>query len=224
MVANDEIASKFAEGLGKIDDASNDIHQISPDLEAAFHGVESALDRLYRLNVIIRNASPGQLMVRVRSLANDKSISSFEVLAYSIATTLYPRANHRLLEHVSASLATNYKTTPCRQDRERTYIERPWQQKMHKLCLSPGPVGREVPPTEPKSPRKYSQVVTTPDASLPPTTSIQTESASHPSPQAILDGAEYATCEWCLENHSANMFNTPSEWKYVLTLKSEYTI
>ncbi|KAI0855220.1 hypothetical protein F4860DRAFT_497081, partial [Xylaria cubensis] len=181
-------------------------------------------------------------MSRIKPLANDKRVSSFEILAYSVISTLYPGANSQLLEHVSASLALKYQVFLYRQGRERQDRVLPLQLDIRKRPSLLESTNREEFLTDPEivpHPKRdrqeakggqaqlsifssafyarelHKQVSETRalETPLPPTTPIRTGSVNCSPPQAITDDAQYAKCEWCLEDHPANMFKTPSEWR-----------
>ncbi|KAI0543370.1 hypothetical protein F4679DRAFT_590548 [Xylaria curta] len=236
---NLKAASKLAKEMQQDEHTNDESLRISSTMKATFCGIESALDRLHRLGVAIRQASAGQLMSRIKPLADDKRVSSFEILAYSVISTLYPGANSQLLEHVSASLALKYQVFLYRQGRERRYRVFPSQLVMPHLRSAnrqesqtdldnpPGPKldrrgakGGQVQSSIISSTfdaREFNKQVfetqTAPETPLPPTMSIRTGSVNYPPPQAVSDDAKYAKCEWCLENHPASMFKTPSEWR-----------
>lgn len=46
------------------------------------------------------------------------------------------------------------------------------------------------------------------------TTSLHLGFASCPPPPTIQKGADYASCDWCLENHPVVMFKTQKDWRY----------
>lgn len=134
--------------------ANYGVRQVPPILEEPFSGVKATLDRLHGLGEAIHDASAEELTRRMQPLTNDKRVSSFETLACSIASTLYPCANPRLLEHVSARLALNYQMILYLQDQDKQHRVDPilmQQQKRDQPIPHSRPLSREVAPPEPKS-------------------------------------------------------------------------
>lgn len=217
--------------------------RLSPTLKATFTGVEGALDRLHRLGVAIRQASAGQLMSRIKPFAKDERVSSFEILAHSVLESLYPGANPRLLEHVSGSLAQKYQVILYRHGRDRQYRSLSWRPKAtaireqpisrdddYRIKATPSwrntlrPAIRDSKSAEPsvrsstfdedEFNKNLPQTTLELERHPPPTTSVQAGFASYLPPQTVPDGDKPANCQWCFEEHPAEMFRTPRLWRY----------